>query len=115
MIKNSKKIIFGLLLSILLIPAISSAQFALPTANEVGAPNVEMSIPLIIANITNWIFTFVGILAVLLVLFAGLMYMTSAGDEQRMMSARKILIYAIIGLIISVLAVVIVRNVVGIM
>ncbi len=78
-----------------------------------GAPATQdVDIAQIIANVVNWVFTFLGILAVLMILIAGIMYLTAAGDESRAEKAKGILTYAVIGLIISILAVAITRIVV---
>lgn len=56
------------------------------------------------------IFSFVvGIVAVIMVLVAGFKYITSQGDSNGVNSAKNTLLYAIIGLIIVLLAQVIVR------
>lgn len=55
----------------------------------------------------------VGIAAVIMIIVAGFKYITSAGNEQSVTSAKKTLLYAIIGLVIVVLAQIIVRFVLG--
>jgi len=48
----------------------------------------------------SWIFTFAGIIAFLFIIYAGIRFITSGGDAKQVESARKILTYAIIGLLI---------------
>lgn len=57
-----------------------------------------------IANLINILSIIVGIIAVLMIIFAGFRYITSAGNDQTIASAKRTLIYAIIGLIIVALA-----------
>ncbi|HQA63804.1 MAG TPA: hypothetical protein PK085_01705, partial [bacterium] len=53
-----------------------------------------------IARIVQVILGFLGILAVLLILYAGFIWMTAAGDPAKIDKAKKIIINAVIGLII---------------
>jgi hypothetical protein len=55
----------------------------------------------------------VGIIAVIMIIVAGLKFITSGGDSGKISSARQTIIYALIGLIIVALAQVIVRFVLG--
>lgn len=51
----------------------------------------------------------VGVIAVLMIVFAGLRYITSGGDATKVKGAKDTLLYAIIGLVIVALAQLIVR------
>ena len=64
-------------------------------------------------NMTNWILGFISILAVLFVIWGGVMYLTSAGDENRAESGKKTITYALLGLVIAGLAFAIVNIIVG--
>ncbi len=55
---------------------------------------------LIAANLINIILGFLGILALALIIFAGFKWMTAAGNEDQVASAKKLLTAAVIGLII---------------
>ena len=55
-------------------------------------------------NLTNWILGFVSIIAVLMVIYGGVQYLTSAGDESKAESGKKTLTYAFVGLTIAALA-----------
>jgi len=55
----------------------------------------------------------VGSLSVLMLVIGGIMYITSAGDTTRADSAKNIIKYAIIGLIIAITALIIVTQVVN--
>ena len=51
----------------------------------------------------------VGALAVVFIIIAGIKFITGAGDDKKMESARNTLTYAIIGLVVTALAFVIMR------
>lgn len=55
---------------------------------------------IIIAKVIRVFLGFLGILAVILIMFAGFMYMTSDGEESKVQRAKDILKNALIGLII---------------
>jgi amino acid transporter len=55
---------------------------------------------LIAANLINIILGFLGIIAVILVFYAGFKWMTAAGNDDQISGAKKLLVGAVIGLII---------------
>jgi len=63
----------------------------------------------IIGRVINLLSIVGGILAVIMIIFAGYRYITSGGDATKVTSAKNTLVYAIIGLILAVLAQVIAR------
>ena len=54
-----------------------------------------------VSNILIWV---VGIVAVIMIVWSGFKYITTAGDASKVASAKSSLIYAIVGLIIAILA-----------
>ena len=56
------------------------------------------------SNIINVATFAVGIVAVLLILIGGLRYVLSGGDPQATASAKNTIIYAIVGLIVAIIA-----------
>lgn len=63
----------------------------------------------IIKTIINVLSVIVGVVAVVMIIFGGLKYITSGGDSSNVSSAKNTIIYAIIGLVIVALAQFIVR------
>lgn len=55
----------------------------------------------------------IGIISVIMIVISGLKYVTSQGDSTAVNSAKNTLLYAVIGLVISLLAQVIVQFVLG--
>lgn len=58
----------------------------------------------IAANVINVILGFLGIIAVVLILIGGFMWMTAAGNDDKVATARKIMTAGIIGLVIVLAA-----------
>jgi uncharacterized membrane protein len=57
-----------------------------------------------ITSITNWLLGFVAIIAVLIIIYGGLLYLTAAGSDTQVEKAKKTIFNGIIGLIIVGLA-----------
>ncbi|MEK7072916.1 MAG: hypothetical protein AAB974_00565 [Patescibacteria group bacterium] len=66
-----------------------------------------------IASIINVFMGLLGIIAVVIILYGGFMWMTAAGNEERVDKARKMIVSGIIGLAIILSAYAIARFVVG--
>lgn len=63
----------------------------------------------IVVKVINFVLSFVGLLAVLFLIIAGVMYITSLGDEGKAEKAKKMILYIIIGILLILLAAVIVN------
>jgi Type IV secretion system pilin len=63
-----------------------------------------------VINLLSWA---IGVIAVVMLIFGGFKFVTSAGDSGKVSSARQTIVYAVIGLIIVALAQTIVKFVVG--
>jgi len=70
-----------------------------------------------IINIINGIIAVLGLVAVVVIIFGGVQYMTSTGDAGKVKKAKDTILYGVIGLVICVLAFAIVNfiiaNVIG--
>jgi len=71
-------------------------QVNLPNKSGASDPVVEVLISLM-----QLLISLVGILGVLGFVIAGIFYLTSAGDENRMEQGKRGMIYAIIGLVVA--------------
>jgi len=80
------------------------------SATDIGAPSVSVdNVPAIAINAMLGI---AGSLSVIFVIVGALQYVTSAGDPARLSSAKRTITYAIVGVVISALAFLIVAFVV---
>lgn len=124
--KKIKKIIFSLLITFMPVIFIAPQSYALPiissdststactTLNNINPKqgcnsNGLVDVIQAIVNILSYI---VGAVAVIMVIVAGLMFVTAGGDTNKVSSARSTLIYAIIGLVLVILAQVIIKVVI---
>lgn len=66
-----------------------------------------------VTNIINWVLGLLGIVAVVMILYGGFVWLTAGGSEEKVGNAKKILGSAVIGLVIVILAWAIVNFVVN--
>lgn len=67
----------------------------------------------LIATVINFLSLVVGVVAVIMIIVGGFKYITSGGDSGNVTGAKNTILYALIGIIIVVLAQVIIRFVIG--
>lgn len=67
----------------------------------------------IVTTVINTMLFIVGILSVIMIIYAGIRYVTAHGDKGQVEGAKNTLIYAIVGLIVSIVAYALVNWVVG--
>lgn len=97
------------------------SQITLPGGDTINAPENVPTVdnPESIAGIISWIIivlTSIGVIASLIFLILGaIKWITSGGDREKVESARRTIIYAIIGLVVVILSVVILNFIGGIL
>jgi hypothetical protein len=57
-----------------------------------------------VVKIIQWVLGFLGLIAVIMILYGGFMWMTAGGNEDKVASGKKIIIAAVIGLIVVLIA-----------
>ena len=67
----------------------------------------------VVKNIISILFWIIGILAVIVIIYAGITFITAAGNPSKVAQAKTMIIYAVIGLAVAILAYAIVNFVVG--
>ena len=67
----------------------------------------------LIKTVVNVLLWAVGILSVIMIIFSGFRYITSAGDASKTKSAQSTLIYSVVGLIVAIMAWAIVNMVIN--
>lgn len=66
-----------------------------------------------IVNVTNFVLGFLGLAAVIVIIYGGILYVTAAGEEERAGKGKKSITYAIIGLIIVLMSYALVNTIIG--
>ncbi len=120
----TKHLLFVGVVLAMLLPAFAAAQDIDPVVEDTGGFYVtdqpqfglatggdDQGLIGVIEQIIKFFASILAVLAILVIVIAGILYITSGGDEGRIQTAKTWLTYAIIGLIIALLAWVIVNTV----
>ncbi len=67
----------------------------------------------IVLTIVNFFLTFLGLLAVIMVIYGGFLYVSSAGNEENVNKAKKILLYAVVGIVVIIVSFALVNTILG--
>jgi type IV secretory pathway VirB2 component (pilin) len=64
-------------------------------------------------RIVDYILGFLGFVAVVMVIYGGFLYVTAAGENEKIEKGKKIILYAVVGIIIILLSYAIISTVLG--
>lgn len=93
---------YGAAVASLAAPFLAMAQFQPPNPGQFQTIGGFQQF---ICNIiVVWLFTFLIILAVIFIIFAAFKYLTASGDPEKVKSASHTLIYAVVAVVIAILA-----------
>jgi len=62
---------------------------------------VPVTLVSVISALMRWMLSIIGIVAIIAFVYAGIMYMTSAGSDEQAEQAKKIAKYALFGVIVA--------------
>lgn len=68
----------------------------------------------VVVNVTNYLLYIIATISVLVLVLGGFTYVTSAGNTEEIEKAKTRITYAIIGLIVAIIAWTIINSIVGI-
>ncbi|MBI2054366.1 MAG: TrbC/VirB2 family protein [Candidatus Staskawiczbacteria bacterium] len=91
------------LISLVILFSLAGSAFA--SGVVISNPLRPNDLPALLEAISSTVAKLVGVIATIMIVVAGIMYLVSGGNPQKMEAAKKTLIYAIVGLVIAVLAV----------
>lgn len=101
----------ALALGAVVVLAAPVASFATTTATSFSIESVGSQIGLgnadlksTVLNIIRWVLGIMTLIAVTLIIYAGFVWLTAAGNEDNVEKAKKIISAAVIGLIVILLA-----------
>ncbi len=94
-------------LSLIIAPSVLAQENPLDalqsTAQTAGLAG-ETDITVIIGRIINVVLSLLGLIAVIIIIIGGFMWMTSGGDETKIKKAKGLMLNGIIGLLIIVIS-----------
>jgi len=81
------------------------AQYGLEeTARAAEIPTGNSSLPTLIGSFINIVLGVIGVVFLVLLLYAGFLWMTAMGDSKKISTAKDLIIAAVSGIIVIVLA-----------
>ena len=95
---------FACLFSSRLLASATSVQEGANAARADGMPTELIGDNGVFSRITNTVLLIVGLISVIMLVYGGLRYILSGGDSKKVTDAKNTILYAIICLIISMLA-----------
>lgn len=120
MFKSERKIMAKIIcFSLLIFPKFVLAQYNVPitgsaptATNPTGSPGLPVGTPEgILVGIMNWLLLIIGVIGVIAFVIAGILYLTSAGDDSKAKTAKQAMLYAIIGMIVALMGYVVIQAV----
>jgi Type IV secretion system pilin len=85
------------------IPLISSAQILVPQVNDLTTASLET----VVGSVIQIFLGLLGLIALVIILYGGYVWMTSGGNEEKVSQAKKILSAGVVGLVIIMVSYVI--------
>jgi len=112
--KNKKIILSALLALLVLTPRLVLADWGVPGVGPGDGKyhNVTGDFDTAVTNATNWLLGFTAMIAVLVIVWGGINYIGSAGDEEKARTAKRTITYGLLGLLVAGLAYAIVKVIV---
>ena len=94
---------------VLAVDDVCSSSAAQAVKDAAGCNGTSDQLPIVIQNILYSVIAVVGIVSVIFIIVGGVQYIASSGDAGKAKKAKDTILYAVIGLIVSALAFVIVN------
>ncbi len=95
-----KALLILLLGSILLTPVLSFAQIY----EEEELPELELDLEALFATIGTYLFSILMALAVIILVIAGYLFVTAGGSPEQLGKAKRMIVWALVGIAVALLA-----------
>lgn len=99
----------ALAFALVLMPTLAHAQWSTNNAKSSALP--QGSIIGIIQTAMNWLLAVLGFVGIIAFVIAGILYLTAAGDEKKVGTAKSAMTAAITGIIVALIGFVIIQAV----
>lgn len=72
--------------------------------NAIGGANGDSTLQMQFKNVANVLLYVLGAIAVIMIIYGGIRYVTSGGDSSHVKAAKDTILYSVIGLVVAILA-----------
>lgn len=96
----------------LFVTSAAYAQSADTYLGKINSGTTQGDLMTLIYGVINWAIGIAALLCVVILIVSGYKYITAAGDENKVESATKTLTFAIVGLVVCFIAVILVQFVI---
>jgi len=72
--------------------------------NKAGGSENTRDLPTFIKSIVNILLFVIGAISVIIIIIGGIRYVTSAGDSNQISGAKNTILYAVVGVVIALMA-----------
>ena len=99
--KNFKnKVVLTVLIGSIILPLLALAQGGIPPV----PPLESIGLDSIITRVINWMLGLLIALAAIFIMVAAFYYLTSSGDEEKLKSAKNLIIYAVVAIAVGAIS-----------
>ena len=100
--RKNKKMLFNKLscLFLILLSALAANQAIAAVSVNITNPIATSDFSVLVSNFLKWILSVAGALTLLMLITGGVFYITSSGNEQKIETARKMITWTILGLML---------------
>lgn len=102
---------FALVVAFMAVPMVAFGQWSVGDNNAASGGTPDSSIYEIIRTTMNYLLAILGFIAIIGFVIAGILYLTAAGREDQIKSAKSAMMYSIVGVIVALVGYVIVQAV----
>ncbi len=104
---------FGLALSPVYVGAVDTKAEICKKEPDSPLCKKQKSVPEFIKDLVNTLLFILGAVAVIVIILSGVFYVTSIGDSNLIAKAKNTLLYAVVGLVVAIMAYAIVNFVIN--
>lgn len=79
----------------------NSGLFGISMTCQITSPNLSATVRIMTTAI-NYFNGFIGLITVILIIYAGFLVLTGAGDDEKLKKAKSIIKYALVGIFLLV-------------
>ena len=103
-----KNLVYGVAAFLMFAPVMAFAQLNVGSV-ETASGLRNQTVTTLVTNVMKWLLSIVGFLGVIGFAVAGILYITAAGNEDRIDQAKRAMTWSVVGVLVALLGLVIVN------